>query len=72
MKVHQKRLLDQGKIEKLVAAIRSIDSTNPEVVNYIRTEVDSLTEMPIACAIPRFDAGICLLARASSRPDARP
>jgi hypothetical protein len=40
MKVHQKRLLDQGKIEKLVAAIRSIDSTNPEVVNHIRTEAD--------------------------------
>jgi len=32
MKVHQKRLLDKGKIEKLVSALRSIVSTNPEVV----------------------------------------
>ena len=28
IKVHQKRLLDKGKIEKLVAALRSIHSTN--------------------------------------------
>jgi hypothetical protein len=40
MKVHQKRLLDKGKIEKLVTAIRSIDSTNPEVVEKTRLEAD--------------------------------
>jgi hypothetical protein len=40
MKVHQKRLLDKGKIEKLVAALRSIDSINPEVVEKLRTEAD--------------------------------
>jgi hypothetical protein len=38
IKVHQKRLLDKGKIEKLVAAIRSLRSTNPEVAEKIRTE----------------------------------
>jgi hypothetical protein len=40
MKVHQKCLLDKGKIEKLVCALRSIDSANPEVVKNIRTESD--------------------------------
>jgi hypothetical protein len=38
MKVHQRRLLDKGKIEKLVAALRAIVSTNPEVIEKIRTE----------------------------------
>jgi hypothetical protein len=38
MKTHQKRLLDKGKIEKLVASLRSIASTNPEVIDKLRTE----------------------------------
>ena len=38
IKLQQKRWLDKGKIEKLVAAIRSIHSTNPEVAEKIRTE----------------------------------
>ena len=40
MRAHQKRLLDKGKIEKLVSALRSIDSTNAEVLEKIRTEAD--------------------------------
>jgi hypothetical protein len=40
IKVHQKRLLDKGKIEKLVAAIHSIRSANPEVAEKLRTEAD--------------------------------
>src|SRR5262249_7413974 len=40
IKVHQKRLLDKGKIEKLVVAIRSIHSTNPEVADKIRIEAE--------------------------------
>src|ERR1700688_344809 len=40
MKIHQKRLLDNGKIEKLVTALRSIDSANAEVLEKIRTEAD--------------------------------
>jgi hypothetical protein len=40
MKVHQKRWLDKGKIEKLVLAIRSIQSPNAEVLEKVRTEAD--------------------------------
>jgi hypothetical protein len=40
MKIHQKRLLDKGKIEKLVGALRSIDTANPQVAEKIRTEAD--------------------------------
>jgi hypothetical protein len=40
IKVHQRRLLDKGKIEKLVISIRSIDSSNSEVADKIRTEAD--------------------------------
>ena len=40
MKVHQRRLLDKGKIEKLVETLRSIDSANPEVADKIRSEAD--------------------------------
>ena len=39
MKVHQ-RLLDKGKIEKLVAALRAIPSSNSEVAEKIRTEAN--------------------------------
>ncbi len=39
MKVHQKRLLDQGKLE-LVAALRSIVSANAELADNIRAEAD--------------------------------
>jgi hypothetical protein len=40
MKVHQKRLLDKGKIEKLVTAMRSLRHTNAEGVEKIRIEAD--------------------------------
>ena len=40
MKFHQKRLLDKGKIEKLVVSIRSTDSTNAEVLEKIRIEAN--------------------------------
>jgi hypothetical protein len=40
MKVHQKRLLDKGKIEKLVAALRALRSGNPEVAEKLRAEAD--------------------------------
>jgi len=32
MKVHQKRLLDKGKIEKLVGVLRSIHTANPQMI----------------------------------------
>jgi len=40
MKVYQKRLLDKGKIEKLVVSLRSIEPSSPEVLEKIRTEAD--------------------------------
>jgi hypothetical protein len=40
IKIHQRRLLDKGKIEKLVIALRSIRSKNAEVAQKIRTEAD--------------------------------
>ena len=40
MKIHQKRLLDQGKIERLVRRLRATESGNPEVAQKIRTEAD--------------------------------
>jgi hypothetical protein len=40
MKVHQKRLLDKGKIEKLVGALRALKSSSPEGAEKIRTEAD--------------------------------
>ena len=35
MKLHQKRVLDKGKIETLVLALRAIDSTNAELLEKI-------------------------------------
>jgi len=40
MKVHQKRSLDKGKIEKLVGALHAIRSPNPDIADQIRTETD--------------------------------
>src|SRR5206468_9306617 len=40
MKVHQKRLLDKGKIEKLVGVLRAIDTANPQMAEKICTEAD--------------------------------
>jgi len=40
MRIHQRRLLDKGKIERLVAAIRSIQPVNAEVAEKLRTEAD--------------------------------
>ena len=54
MKVHQRRLLDKGKIEKLVLALRSIVSTNPEVVEKIRTEADYFERNAARMRYPKF------------------
>jgi uncharacterized protein UPF0236 len=54
MKVHQKRLLDKGKIEKLVAALHSIQSTNPEVVEKLRTEADYFERNTERMRYPKF------------------
>jgi hypothetical protein len=54
MKIHQKRLLDRGKIEKLVGAIRSIESDNPEVMEKIRTEADYFERNAERMRYPKF------------------
>jgi len=54
IKAHQKRLLDKGKIEKLVVAIRSIHSTNPEVADKIRTEAEYFETNAERMRYPKF------------------
>jgi hypothetical protein len=54
MKLHQKRLLDKGKIQKLVAAIRSIHSTNSEVADKIRIEADYFNRNADRMRYPKF------------------
>jgi hypothetical protein len=54
IKVHQKRMLDKGKIEKLVVAIRSIHSSNSEVADKIRTEADYFETNTERMRYPKF------------------
>src|SRR5258708_21012830 len=54
MKVHQRRLIDKGKIENLVVALRSIASTNPELVDKIRTESDYFQRNAERMHYPKF------------------
>ena len=54
MKVHQRRLLDRGKIERLVAAIRSIRSQNIEVAETIRIEADYFERNAARMRYPQF------------------
>jgi hypothetical protein len=54
MRVHQCRLLDKGKIEKLVAALRSIVSSNPEVAEKIRIEASYFERNAERMRYPQF------------------
>jgi len=54
MKVHQKRLLDKGKIEKLVSVLRAIQSSNSAVAEEIRTEADYFERNAERMRYPRF------------------
>jgi hypothetical protein len=54
MKVHQKRLLDKGKIEKLVLSLRSTESTNPEVLDKIRIEAEYFERNAERMRYPKF------------------
>jgi hypothetical protein len=54
MKVHQKRLLDKGKIEKLVLALRSIQSANTDVRERLRTEADYFERNAERMRYPKF------------------
>ncbi len=54
MKIHQKRLLDKGKIEKLVLSLRSIESINPDVIDKIRIEADYFEKNAERLRYPKF------------------
>jgi hypothetical protein len=54
MKVHQKRLLDKGKIEKLVDALRSIAAANPPLAEKIRNQADYFERNAERMRYPRF------------------
>jgi hypothetical protein len=54
MQVHQKRLLDKGKIEKLVAALRSLASRNPQLAEKFRTAADYFERNAERMRYPKF------------------
>jgi hypothetical protein len=54
IKTHQRRLLDKGKIEKLVVSLRSIRSTNPEVSEKLRIGADYFERNAERMRYPRF------------------
>jgi hypothetical protein len=54
MRVHQKRLLDKGKIEKLVMSLRSTNSTNEEISKDLRTEADYFERNAERMRYPKF------------------
>ena len=53
VKKHQ-RLLDKGKIEKLVLSLRSIASTNPEVIEKLRIETNYFERNAERMRYPKF------------------
>ena len=53
IRLHQKRLLDKGKIEKLVAALRAIQ-TPAELAEKIRTEADYFATNAQRMRYPKF------------------
>lgn len=53
MKIHQKRLLDKGKIDKLILALRSTQSA-AEVLEKIRTEADYFERNAARMRYPKF------------------
>ena len=54
MKVHQKRLLDKGKIEKLVGALRCITTNDAQVAEKIRTEAEYFEGNAERMRYPKF------------------
>jgi hypothetical protein len=50
----QKNRLDKGKIEKLVLALRSIQTTNPEVAEKLRTEAEYFQTNAERMRYPKF------------------
>jgi hypothetical protein len=54
--IHRDELLDEGKIEDLVAALRAIQPSNPELLEKIRTEVDYFDKNIERMRYPKFRA----------------
>src|SRR5208282_2239021 len=54
IKVHQKRLLDKGKIEKLVGVLRTLPSRHPAIAEKIRTEADYFERNAERMRYPKF------------------
>ncbi len=52
--MRQQDRLDEGKIEKLVASLRSIDSTNADLAETIRTEADYFENNADRMRYPEF------------------
>lgn len=52
--LHQKRWLDKGKIEKLVASLRSIHTTDADLAEKLRTEADYFTTNASRMRYPKF------------------
>ena len=72
MKLHQKRLLDKGKIEKLVLSLRSIDSTNVEFMEKIRTEADYFERNAERMRYPKFRRQHLFVGSGVIEADAKP
>jgi hypothetical protein len=56
MVIHKDDLLDKGKIEDLVASLRSIDSSNPELAEKIRIEANYFETNTERMRYPEFRA----------------
>jgi hypothetical protein len=54
IKVHPKRLLDKGKIEKLVSVLRALRSSNSQVAAKIRSEADCFQRNAQRMRYPQF------------------
>ena len=54
MKVHQKRLLDKGKIEKLVASLRSLFPAHPQAAEKLQDEADYFEKNAERMRYPKF------------------
>ena len=54
MKVHQRRLLDKGKIKKLVSVLRAIKSAAPDLAEKIRNEADYFERNAERMRYPKF------------------
>jgi hypothetical protein len=54
MKVHQKRMLDKGKIQKLVGVLRSLTTSNPLLAEKLGTEADYFERNASRMRYPRF------------------